>query len=155
MLAWKLTKFFMPFFKSQVSLHLNFATPFSVMTHNSTEILTETAYALDKKSPSMQNFQTFGYSNETSPNSSCHFWNHKVRFYWNIASLFSVMKDDSSAFFFSSNLIYFGQKYPIEVQFLDFWVDMSHDTKEWCKIWRKIYYLFRKWQEFGEFWYEH
>ena len=33
--------------------------------------------------------------------------------------------------------------------------NMSHDTKEWCKIWRKTYFLFQKWQEFGEFWSEH
>ena len=63
--------------------------------------LTETVYALDKKSPSMYNFQTFGCSNESSPNSSCHFWNHKVRVYLNFTSLFSVIKDNSSVFFFS------------------------------------------------------
>ena len=28
---------------------------------------------------------------------------------------------------------------------------MSHDTEEWCKIWRKTDLLFQKWQEFGEF----
>ena len=33
--------------------------------------------------------------------------------------------------------------------------EMSHDAKEWCKIWRKTYFLFQKWQEFGEFWSEH
>ena len=32
---------------------------------------------------------------------------------------------------------------------------MSHDTEEWCKIWRKTDLLFQKWQEFGEFWSEH
>ena len=32
---------------------------------------------------------------------------------------------------------------------------MSHDTEEWCKIWRKTNLLFQKWQEFGEFWSEH
>ena len=29
---------------------------------------------------------------------------------------------------------------------------MSHDIKDWCKIWRKINLLFQNWQEFGEFW---
>ena len=29
---------------------------------------------------------------------------------------------------------------------------MSHDPKEWCKVWRKTDLLFQKWQEFGEFW---
>ena len=43
------------------------------------KFLAETAYALDKESPSMYNF-TFGCSNdESSPNSSCHLWNQKVR----------------------------------------------------------------------------
>ena len=32
---------------------------------------------------------------------------------------------------------------------------MSHDTEDWCKIWRKTNLLFRKWQQFGEFWSEH
>ena len=32
---------------------------------------------------------------------------------------------------------------------------ISNDTEEWCKIWRKTNLLFRKWQEFGEFWSEH
>ena len=29
---------------------------------------------------------------------------------------------------------------------------MSHDTEEWCKIWRKNNFLFQKWQEFRELW---
>ena len=32
---------------------------------------------------------------------------------------------------------------------------MSHDTKEWCQIWRKTDLLLKKWQEFGDFWPEH
>ena len=32
---------------------------------------------------------------------------------------------------------------------------MSHDTKDWCKIFRKTDMLIQKWQEFGEFWSEH
>ena len=31
---------------------------------------------------------------------------------------------------------------------------MSHDTKEWCQIWRRTNLLFQTWQEFGEFWTE-
>ena len=73
-------------------------------------------------------FQTFECSNERSINSSCHFWSHEVRVYSNSASLFSVMKDNSSVFF-SSNLIYFGQKEPIEVKFSDFWVVGWNFTK--------------------------
>ena len=43
-------------------------------------------------------FQIFECSNESSPNSSCHVWNYKVRVYSNFASLFNVMKDNSSVF---------------------------------------------------------
>ena len=32
---------------------------------------------------------------------------------------------------------------------------MSHDTEDWCKIWRKTDLLFQKWQGFGEFWSKH
>ena len=43
-------------------------------------------------------FQTFECSNESSPNSSQHFRNCKVKVYSNFASLFSVMKNNSSVF---------------------------------------------------------
>ena len=56
--------------------------------------LAETLYTFDKKSPSIYNFSDFECSNESLPNSSCHFWNHKVRVYSNFASLLSVMKDE-------------------------------------------------------------
>ena len=41
--------------------------------HISVSLQCQTVYALDKKSPSMYNFQTFGCSNESSTNFSCHF----------------------------------------------------------------------------------
>ena len=41
------------------------------------------------------NFYTFVCFNETSPNSSCQFWNHQVKVYPNFASLFNVMKLNS------------------------------------------------------------
>ena len=44
-------------------------------------------------------FQTSECSNESSPNFSCHFSNHKVRVYSNFALLFSVIKDKTSVFF--------------------------------------------------------
>ena len=40
-------------------------------------------------------FQTFECFDESSTDSSCHFWNYKVRFYSSFASVFSVMKDNS------------------------------------------------------------
>ena len=47
----------------------------------------------------MYNFSGFEHSNESSPNFSCHFWNHKVRVYSNFPSLFSDVKDSHSVFF--------------------------------------------------------
>ena len=32
---------------------------------------------------------------------------------------------------------------------------MSHNTNEWCKIWKITDLVFQKWQEFGEFWSKH
>ena len=73
LLAWKLTKFLISFFKSQVNFYLDFAIPFSVMTHNSSEIFQLKHYMLcTKRAHQCTIFQTFGCSNENSPNSSCH-----------------------------------------------------------------------------------
>ena len=43
---------------------------------------------------------TFECFNDSSPNFSCQFRNHKIKVYSNFASLFSVMKYNSSVFFF-------------------------------------------------------
>ena len=46
LLAGKLNKFLMSFFKLQVGFPLNFALPFSVMTHNPSEIFLAKTYIL-------------------------------------------------------------------------------------------------------------
>ena len=121
LLAWKVTKFFMSFYKPRVSFPLNFALSFSVMTRNSSETFLLKRYILwTKRARQNTIFQTFECSYENSPNSSCHFRNRKVRVYSSFASQFSVMKDNSSVFF-HINLIYFGQKETIKVKFLDLW----------------------------------
>ena len=86
--------------------------------------------------------------------------------------------------FISLNFKWFGQTEPIKVQnfrlstahfkidqictligsfysrFIKFllkkyrWV-MSHDTEQWCTIWRKNNFLFKKWQELGKLCSEH
>ena len=84
--------------------------------HQISYVIFETISNFSWHNSSVFFFQTFGYFNESSPNSSCNFWNHKVRVCLNFASLFSPMKDDSSVFFYS------GQKYLIEVKLSDFWV---------------------------------
>ena len=71
-------------------------------------------------------FQTFEYSNERSPGSSYHFWNHKV--YSNFVSLLIVMKDNSSLFC-SSNLGHFEPKEHLKKKVSDFWVIGWNFTK--------------------------
>ena len=88
----------MSFFK-HVSV-LNFASPFSVMKHNTSEIFQLKHILWTKRAHQSTTFQAFECSNESSTNSSCHFWNHKVTVYSNFVSLLSVMKDNSAVFFF-------------------------------------------------------
>ena len=64
-------------------------------------------------------FQIFEYSNESSPNFSCYFWNHKARVYLNFTSLFSVMKDNSSVFFLAHTTYTLNKSSPSNS---DFWV---------------------------------
>ena len=51
LLAWKLTKYLMSSFKPRVSFPLNFASPFSVMKHNSSDIFYLKHYMLWTKEP--------------------------------------------------------------------------------------------------------
>ena len=121
-LAWKLTKFLMSFFKQRVSFPLKFVLPFSVMTHNYSKTFWRKHYMIwASRAHQRIIFQNFVCFNESSPVSSYHFWNHKVRVYSNFASLFNVIKDNSSVIF-RSNRICFGEKEPIEVKFSDFWL---------------------------------
>ena len=105
LLARKLTKFLMSFFKPQVSF---LSWRIILLKFSSWNIIRfgQTAYQSII-------FQTFECSNQSSSNSSCHFsQGHQVRVYISFASQFSVMKDNSSVFF-TTNLINFGQKEPI------------------------------------------
>ena len=79
-------------------------------------------------------FRFFECFDESSPNSSCQFWNHKVKVYSNFVSPFSVTKDNSSLFFYLKPL-YFGQKETIEVKFSDFWVLGENSPNFLCHIW--------------------
>ena len=55
--------------------------------------------------------------NESSPNSSCQFWNRKVKVYSNFASLFSFKKNNSSVFFLAQTSI--------------IWTKRNFQTFEW------------------------
>ena len=64
------------------------------------------------------NFETFKCSGENLPNSSCHFWKYKSVFL-QILHQSSVPSKLTPIYFFSSNIIYFGQKQPIKVQIFE------------------------------------
>ena len=139
LLLWKLTKFLMSFFKPRVSFQLNFATPFSVMTHNSSEIFKH--YMLWKKRVHQCTiFQTFWCSNESSPNLLSHFWNHKARTFWKFASLFSVMKDNSSVFFLAQTSYSLDKNSPSKWNFQTF--------SGWVKIHQIPYVIFETASQF-------
>ena len=89
----------------------------------------------------MYNFQTFGYSNESLPNSSCHFWNHKIRVYSNFASLFSGMKDNSCAFFFSAQTLHTLDK-------IAHWSEMFELLSGWVKIHHILHVIFETTSQF-------
>ena len=126
------------------------------------------------------NFHTFEWLGGNSPNSLCHVWNYKSVFFKTLHHS-SVSWEITLLYFFSWNCTWFGQKEPIKVQhfrlsftqasfhqiftlkgsfcwrYIKFQLKnyrgvISHDPKEWCKIWRKTDLLFQKWQEFGENW---
>ena len=59
-----------------------------------------------KIAPQSTIFQTSECSNESSLNSSCHFWNHKARVYSNFTSLISVMKETFSKFLYLKPCIF-------------------------------------------------
>ena len=52
-----------------------------------------------QKNPINVHFFTFECTNNSSPDSSCHFWKHKLRVYSNFTSLLRAMKDYSSVLF--------------------------------------------------------
>ena len=101
LLTWKLTKIFYVIFQGTSQFFLKFCI--ILQCHDTKflwNFLTETLqYMLwTKRAHQCTMFQTFECSNRSSPNSSCHFWNHQARAYSNSTLLFSVMKDNSSIF---------------------------------------------------------
>ena len=80
-------------------------------------------YFAQKGPIKVQIFETFECSDQTSPN-SYHFWNKKL-FFLQILHHTSVSWDIIPLYFFSSNIIYLGQKDPIKVQIWWNWRDQS------------------------------
>ena len=89
----------MSFSITLVIFPLNFASPFSVMTHDFREIFLLKHYMFCiKRAHQCKIFQTILCSNERSANFLSNFGNHKARIYSNFASMVSATKSNSSVF---------------------------------------------------------
>ena len=101
-------------------------TPLQVLHHSSLSwhitllwILSSYVFCFGLKgSDQSPNFQTFKYSDENVPYSSCHFLNHKSVFL-QILHHFSVSWKKTPLYLFSSNVIYFAQKQSIKVEIFE------------------------------------
>ena len=101
----KINKLFMSFFEPQVSFTLNFASPFSVMTHNSSEIFWLKHY---KKEPiNIQFFRLLSALMKVQLIPHTIFQSTRSRFIQNLRHC-SVSWKITPLYFFSSNLIHFG-----------------------------------------------
>ena len=115
----------------------NFASFVTVTVHNSCVNFKFIHLLLwIKVSHQSLNFQTFEYSGETLPNSSCDSPNHK--------SVFLQILHHSSTtewcnitplYFFRSNVMYFAQKKPIKVQILETFECSCQNSPKFCHCW--------------------
>ena len=90
----------------------------------------------------MYNFQTFGCSNdESSPNSSCHFWNHNVRVS-QILHHCSVPWEITPLFFLAQTSYTLDKNSPLEWNFWTFeWLGENSPNSS-CHIWNhKLVFL--------------
>ena len=113
-----------------------FLSIFIVMTHKST-INFKFIYFLVwiKGSHQSSNFETFECSVKNLPNSSCHFPNHKSIFL-RILNHSSVPWKIIPLYFFSSKIIFFGQKQPIKVQIFEIFECSGHNPSNCsCQCW--------------------
>ena len=90
----------MSLFNPQVSFHLNFATPFSVMTHKSSESFQLKQYMLwTKRAHQCTIFRLLGALRMKVPPSLHTMFETIMSGFLDFASLFSASRDNSSLFF--------------------------------------------------------
>ena len=100
----------------QVNSTSNFPSFLIVITHSNPVNFKLIHFLLwVKRSHQSPNFETFESSGENLQNFSCYFWKHKPVFL-QILHQSSMPSNITSLYFFSSKIIYFGQKQPIKVQ---------------------------------------
>ena len=108
----------MTFFKP-ITFSLNFASPFSVMTHNFSEMFYLKQFILwTKKAYQSTIFQTFEYSNKSSLDFSCHFCPRSQGQGLSKFCMTGQCLERQLLCIFLAQI--FGQKEPIKVKFLDF-----------------------------------
>ena len=119
----------MSILKWQVNSSANFASFFIIMSHNSSVNFKLIHFLIWIKGPHQSsNFDTFECTGENLPNSSCHFSNHKSDFLQILHQ--SSVSWKITLYVFSSNIIYVGQKGPVQsANFLDFRVLRSKFVK--------------------------
>ena len=96
-----------------------FASPFSFMTKNSSEIFQLKHMLWTKRAHHCTIFQTLECSNESSPNFSCHFETTRPDFV-RILHHCSVLWKITPLYFFSSNLIFLHKNSPSKWHFWTF-----------------------------------
>ena len=110
----------MSFFMPRVSFPLNFVSPF--MTHSSYEIFLLKHYMFGQnESIKVQFFRLLSALMKNHPILYAIFETTRSGFI-QILHHCSMSWKITSLYFYSSNLVYFGQKEPIENKFSDFWV---------------------------------
>ena len=112
--------FLKPFFKQEISFLLNFASPVSIMTHDSSKICLLKHYILSaKRAHQCTIFQTLNALMKVHPIPHAIFDTTSSGFI-QIVHHCSVSLRVTPLYFFRLNVIYFGQKKPIDAKFFDF-----------------------------------
>ena len=140
MLGSKFNKFLRSILKPYVNCSTNLASFFIVMTYNSCVNFRLIPFLLwIKGSHQNANFETFDEcSDENLPNSSCHFPNHKSVFL-QILHHSSVSSKITPLYFFSLNIIYFGQKDVIKVHVFETFKCLGQNSSNSsCQLWNHI-----------------
>ena len=119
MVGWKFTKFLMSCLEPRVSFSSNFVPLFSVMKQLFCIFSSNSLYALDKRIQSKCKFSYFRLLSWKLTKCFMLFFKPQVSFPLNFASPFSVMTHNPLKFS-NWNIICFGQKEPINVQFFRF-----------------------------------
>ena len=136
MLGLKFVKFLVSILNWQFNSPSNFVTLFLFMTHNFPENFKLIHLLLwIEASHQNLNFETSKFSGENLTNSSCHFLKHRSVFL-QILCQFGVSLNISLFYFFSSNILYFGQKQPIKGQIFEiFECSDQNSSNSSCQFW--------------------